>query len=910
MKASPLAQILTLIFSRIYKEIGAGQRISLTKLAIDHLEQTGRPLRVAIDISIWQFQVQAAKGGSNPAIRTLFYRLLRLLGLYIQPIFVFDGPNKPVFKRNKRSGRGNGVAASMAKRMIRLFGFQSHDAPGEAEAECAFLQQNGIVDAVLSEDVDTIMFGCTKTMRNWSAEGKGKTPTHISMYDTAQLSQGESGLDREGMVLVALMSGGDYLPEGIPGAGVKLACEAARAGFGKSLCRLKRSDIHGLREWKDKLKHELVTNESRFFRTKHKALSVPDDFPNLEIKGYYTHPVVSPLSYIERLRNKSWNHPLDIVGLREFVRETFDWEYQGGAIKFIRVLAPCLLVKKMMQLSSDREGQSGDVAHLELAESQLARAITNRREHVSTDSTPELRVSFTPTEIVGYSFEEEPEEEIAFGRDGIALNSDDEFDGLGDEDGAAAKVGPKKPFNPTEPDLSWIPETIVKIGLPLMVEDWEEAQRAKAMRKTKTRVIKPKATIKLGGMPAGALDGFVKVSKNVPAAAKGFETLDNSQLARSARARSPLGSLPTASQKQTPILTDNELPRKSTRPSTTHSKQPTRSAKSPKGKGAKAMPPNATVNPWSIASSRMPSKCNSQPAAITTTTSTEAILIASSPPASPLEHARSRLSRTRTSASSRQSSPSLSPSPHKRRSGTPLDGSSDVFESEHESKPSSPVARQGAPSRRKLARTESMPVDSPRGAKNHDVFASQRAPLSRASTIATEPQHIDSDGSDDDDDEFDLPPLSSFAGRIPKGPPSFPASPHTSFTMPAGAMDSITIDSSPVVSTEMRTSLDPEARGTVADSITTSKQSSPAPATTTTTTTAKASKTKKQGKLGNTFGMRTTKIYAPRKSMPGFYSEMEIVVDETMDVKEPTARDGSRRWRRSDISFVDLTGDD
>jgi Holliday junction resolvase YEN1 len=47
---------------RIYKEFGPGDRISLCKLAVDTLEETGRPLRLAIDFSIWQFQVQAAKG--------------------------------------------------------------------------------------------------------------------------------------------------------------------------------------------------------------------------------------------------------------------------------------------------------------------------------------------------------------------------------------------------------------------------------------------------------------------------------------------------------------------------------------------------------------------------------------------------------------------------------------------------------------------------------------------------------------------------------------------------------------------------------------------------------------------------------------------------------------------------------
>ncbi len=97
-----------------------------------------------------------------------------------------------------------------------------------------------IVDAVLSEDVDTIMFGCSRTLRNWTAEGRGaKTPTHVSLYDTAELGQGETGLDREGTVLVAMMSGVTISPAGVPGCGVKVACEAAKGGFGRSLCKIR-----------------------------------------------------------------------------------------------------------------------------------------------------------------------------------------------------------------------------------------------------------------------------------------------------------------------------------------------------------------------------------------------------------------------------------------------------------------------------------------------------------------------------------------------------------------------------------------------------------------------------------------------------------------------------------------------
>ena len=51
-----------ILYHSIYKEIGPGRRIALSKVAVEHFEKTGRPLRIAIDISIWLFQIQSGKG--------------------------------------------------------------------------------------------------------------------------------------------------------------------------------------------------------------------------------------------------------------------------------------------------------------------------------------------------------------------------------------------------------------------------------------------------------------------------------------------------------------------------------------------------------------------------------------------------------------------------------------------------------------------------------------------------------------------------------------------------------------------------------------------------------------------------------------------------------------------------------
>ena len=476
---------------------------------------------MAVDVSIWLFQIQSGEGGRNPALRTLYYRLLKLLGLGISPLFVFDGPYKPKLKRNIKSSLNTACLDNfLTKQLLAKFKFPYHDAPGEAEAECALLQQEGIVDAVLSEDVDTLMFGCTLSLRNWSTEGArgGKTPTHVNVY-SAEVNKRDAGLDSCGMILVALMSGGDYNTEGLRGCGPKIACEAARAGFGYEMCQLANNDHAGWQRWRTRLRHELQTNENKYFKQKNKSVHLPEDFPNQTILNYYTHPVVSSSDKIGKLKESiKWNDDIETSQLRSFVAEAFNWTYLVGAKHFIRTFAPALLAHMLIQRRTrPRSDETDDLDLKASAEAQLITSIHGRRTHWNTDGSSELRLSYTPANIVGLNLSLEE----SFDQPNSPIITHEDFGRDSDSEGGSTQESPLKkkgpsPYDPSQSEKVWVLETFVKLGTPLLVENWEaDLQNTKkfAARKAREREALSRP---LKNTQEGAMDRFVKITKAIP----------------------------------------------------------------------------------------------------------------------------------------------------------------------------------------------------------------------------------------------------------------------------------------------------------------------------------------------------------------------------------------------------------
>ncbi|RYG65014.1 hypothetical protein EON64_12800, partial [archaeon] len=83
-----------------------------------------------------------------------------------------------------------------------------HRAPAEAEAECARLQRLGIVDAVWSDDGDTLMFGAT-CLIGAHRVGSKWDPDKITVLRAEKILK-DHDFDSESLVLFAMLSGTDY----------------------------------------------------------------------------------------------------------------------------------------------------------------------------------------------------------------------------------------------------------------------------------------------------------------------------------------------------------------------------------------------------------------------------------------------------------------------------------------------------------------------------------------------------------------------------------------------------------------------------------------------------------------------------------------------------------------------------
>ncbi|XP_056150130.1 flap endonuclease GEN homolog 1 [Lampris incognitus] len=210
---------------------------------------------LAVDLSMWVCEaqhVQAMMGKvTKPHLRNLFFRVSALTQMGIKLVFVIEGeapklkaetiskriesrfekfkraaPNSAATKHTSSTSRGRlKVLLRECAEMLDYMGVPWVTAAGEAEAMCAYLDSQGLVDGCITNDGDAFLYGAQTVYRNFNMNTKDP---QVDCYRTSRV-QTELRLSRENLVGLAILLGCDYIPKGIPGVGKEQALRLIHA---------------------------------------------------------------------------------------------------------------------------------------------------------------------------------------------------------------------------------------------------------------------------------------------------------------------------------------------------------------------------------------------------------------------------------------------------------------------------------------------------------------------------------------------------------------------------------------------------------------------------------------------------------------------------------------------------------
>ncbi|KAF8966955.1 hypothetical protein BDZ97DRAFT_1806082 [Flammula alnicola] len=481
--------------------------------------------------------------GENPVLRTLFFRCATLMHTTFLPIFVFDGPKRPDVKRGKKINRTSHKLIPGMKQIVEAFGFEWRMAPGEAEAELAYLNRIGVIDGVLSDDVDNFLSVPQRSSSTLSGNranpvlnSAGKDDkNHTRVFRLQDITEHpDVRLTRGGMILIGLMSGGDYQQGGLMRCGTTTAHALAKCGFGDSLYEAANNlDRHQLAEflvaWRNELRQELRTNSRGHIGRKQVALakSIPEEFPDVDILLSYVRPITSESMGRESNNIQlTWSKEPNLAKLAETCEFYFEWGYREAIIKRFRTVMWHSIVLRILRRAAldldarttsatgmpatprkkkDKETEacgtpskmitqhfsslgltsptkvyiSGSESEGDDDEERLLIKVHSTRTHTSTDGLPEYRLEVAPKQLVRLTESGIKGIRVPEGPDEWASENEE------DEDGATKKRGNGQPIDPETHLRVWMPACMVKLVEPRLVQEFEDIQEQKRLKKAK-----------------------------------------------------------------------------------------------------------------------------------------------------------------------------------------------------------------------------------------------------------------------------------------------------------------------------------------------------------------------------------------------------------------------------------------
>ena len=248
--------------------------VNLTPIISRHTislkDMTGKSLAVDGNNALHQFLSITRKADGSPFIAPngnitshligLMFRSSRLMSEYaIRPIYVFDGQPpalklaeiekrrairdraerelaealkrrdlRTAFSKAVMTGRLTKEMTDDAKQLLHLLGIPYVQAPGEAEAQAAYMTAQGQVWATNSQDYDSLLFGTPRLVRYVTIQGREYLPSKgVARLVKPELIEAEDlrtnlAISREQLIDIAIIIGTDF-NEGVRDIGPKTA---------------------------------------------------------------------------------------------------------------------------------------------------------------------------------------------------------------------------------------------------------------------------------------------------------------------------------------------------------------------------------------------------------------------------------------------------------------------------------------------------------------------------------------------------------------------------------------------------------------------------------------------------------------------------------------------------------------
>lgn len=194
--------------------------------------------------------------------------------------------------------------------LLRRFGIPYITAPMEAEAQCVELLKLELVDGIVTDDSDCLLFGGLRIYKNMFNQKH-----YVECYLEEDILS-KIGLDQEKLIMLAQLLGSDYT-DGIKGIGPVLAMEIL-AEF-KTLDNFKAWYDGHAKSFARKDEQLSTLQKNLLNRIKKGALHLPENFPSSIVRKAYTNAEVD-----HDESDFKWGYP-SLDQIRTFLMYNVGW---------------------------------------------------------------------------------------------------------------------------------------------------------------------------------------------------------------------------------------------------------------------------------------------------------------------------------------------------------------------------------------------------------------------------------------------------------------------------------------------------------------------------------------------------------------------------------------------------------